>query len=229
MPSVVFKTYSDDGEIKQLEMDTDELRLNRMKRRPETWENALRRSIDAKLVKILAITLTYDTEGTLVPASDWSPKHISIFLDRLNKRKGLSILAYAWVVEVQERGVPHYHIILMYKGSVPYPDKSGLWQYGMSNIRFKVRSPYYLTTYLKKSYQKDFSRLPAGARAYAVSIRDKSLHKYMTSLLLPEHIRERYLIEGKQALEDLLLPMDMRSVFVGNAVTESYAEMLSNP
>lgn len=179
-----------------------------------------------KSLKRCMITLTYDTEGTLVPASEWSPKNISVFMDRLKKKKGLFVFAYAWVVELQARGVPHYHIILIYRGSVPYPDKSGLWRYGMSNIKFRVRTPYYLVTYLKKEAQKNFSLLPSGARAYGVSISDASEYRRMKSLLLPEVIRDRYLQEGDLALEDLVLPSDMRSQFVGNAYTKEYADLL---
>jgi hypothetical protein len=53
----------------------------------------------------------------------------------------------------------------------PYPDEAGLWPYGSTRVEV-ARSPFYLITYLKKEYQKDFSRFPKGIRAFAVYIRE---------------------------------------------------------
>jgi len=213
---------------KSFVIDLWRLRLDKLRKKVFAWCSAVSPLWSKSGVKRCMITLTYDTAGTVGEASNWSPKHISVFLDRLKKRKGLKVLAYAWVVEMQSRGVPHYHVILLYNGVVPYPDKSGLWRYGMSNIKFRLRTPFYISTYLKKSYQKDFSLLPSGARAYACSITDKALYHAFKVSLVPEVIRERYSIEGDDALQDLVLPSDMRAHFVGNAYTEGYADMLAN-
>lgn len=207
-------------------VDLWRLRLDKLRKKIFAWVEACQSLSDDRRVKKCLITLTYDTGGTITSPSSWSPKHISVFIDRLKKRKGLQVLAYAWVVELQERGVPHYHVFMFYKGNVPYPDKSGLWLYGMSNVRFRRRSARYLTAYLRKKNQKNFSLLPSGARAYACSISDPVLDLQFKALQLPEVIRQRYLDEGPIALDDLRLPADMRSVFVGNAVTEDFAKML---
>jgi hypothetical protein len=53
----------------------------------------------------------------------------------------------------------------------PYPDEAGLWPYGSTRVE-EARSPFYLITYLKKEYQKDFSRFPKGIRVFAVYIRE---------------------------------------------------------
>jgi len=209
-------------------IDLWKLRLDKLRKKLLAWSEAVKPLWEARGVKKCMVTLTYDTDGVLGLQAEWSPKHISVFLDRLKKRKGLDVLAYAWVVEMQSRGVPHYHIILLYKGVVPYPDKSGLWSYGLSNIKFKLRSSFYLVKYTGKKHQKDFSRLPSGARAYACSITDKSIALEFRALQLPEVIRDRYRVEGVDCLRDLVLPADMRSRFVGNAVTEDYALFISS-
>jgi len=220
-----YAVFSRDG--KSFVVDLWRLRLDKLRKKLQAWSLACAGLWSTKGVKKCMVTLTYDTKGLLVPASEWSPKHVSVFIDRLKKRKGLTVLAYSWVVELQERGVPHYHIVIIYQGVVPYPDKSGLWRYGLSNVKFRLRSPYYLIRYTGKEKQKNFSLLPSGSRAYAVSISDKYTYNIMKSLLLPEVIRERYLVEGVDALQDLVLPSSMRSQFVGNALTVSFANMLA--
>lgn len=201
-------------------------RLNDLRKRISAWCD-LSSKVFTKGCKRCLITLTYDTQGTLYEASEWSPKHVKVFMDRLKKKRGLDVLAYAWVVELQERGVPHYHIILIYKGHVPYPDKSGLWLYGMSNVTFKVRTPYYLLTYLGKSYQKNFSLLPKGARAYATSFTDAGYRNELRVLLQPKHIQQRIRDEGWDAVLDLVKPQWMRAEYLGAAETVNYAEMLA--
>lgn len=203
-------------------------RLNDLRKKLQAWSVAVSPVWHRKGVKKCMITLTYDTNGLLFQPSEWSPNHITNYLKALRRRSGLEVLAYAWVVEVQKRGVPHYHIILLYKGSVPYPDRSGMWRYGLSTLTLKIRSAFYLVRYTGKEYQKDFSRLPNGARAYAVSISNPELRKKMRAELLPEHIRERYLVEGPEVLADLQRPSWLRSEYIGSAVTFDYASYLAD-
>jgi len=174
MATVVFKTYDDLGEIREVEMDTDEMRLNRMKRRLETWETALRRSIDAKLVKVMAITLTYDTNGTRTgkPAS-WEPRHISDLMKKIRKHCGDKLLGYCWVAELQERGVIHYHLLLVLEPRtyIPYLDQEGWWPWGMTEVKpLKRVSSSYLTKYVQKGLEGR-GRLPKGARMFACVLR----------------------------------------------------------
>jgi len=78
------------------------------------------------------------------------------------------LLAYAWVLEMQKRGAPHYHLLLYVKRGtrIPRPDDK-LWSHGSSRIE-TARSAYYIVTYTGKEYQK--SNLPAGARMFAAQI-----------------------------------------------------------
>ena len=94
------------------------------------------------------ITLTY-REGM-----PWRPEHISATLAcyvEWARRRGYH-LAYAWVMELTQRGVPHYHIVMWLPLGVtpPLPDKQGWWKHGMSQAKW-VRSPIgYLAKYLSK-------------------------------------------------------------------------------
>lgn len=79
------------------------------------------------------------------------------------KLSGRKDFFYLWVLEVQERAVPHYHLILVLpKGiSIKFPDKSN-WHWGSSNIRTvspqKYRSMF---SYLTKSFKfkRDLSNI----------------------------------------------------------------------
>jgi hypothetical protein len=54
----------------------------------------------------------------------------------LKKLLGDKLLAYAWVAELEKRGVIHYHIMivvppdLVIGDDLPYPDEAVLWRYG---------------------------------------------------------------------------------------------------
>jgi hypothetical protein len=80
------------------------------------------------------------------------------------KRKGVRRYFYAWVMEVQQRGVPHYHILLAYEGRIriPFPDQSW-WSYGSSNLQ--VLAGRSLMRYLAKYFEKELEN----AKGYQVS------------------------------------------------------------
>ena len=56
-------------------------------------------------------TLTYKGDNR-----QWRPEHISRYLDALRRwhynRTGSKTVRYAWVAELQARGVIHYHVIV---------------------------------------------------------------------------------------------------------------------
>lgn len=173
------------------------------------------------------ITLTYDTQGTLTyNPEDWREGDIKRCLDNYTrKHKHFRVVAYAWVLELQEKGTPHYHIMVIYTGHIPYPDKSGYWSHGMSNVKWKIRTSFYLVTYLKKKYQKSIDLYPQGARSYGVSFSDPNYrHKHRLSLLSPsdKEIVER---EGFEHLKEFKKrPEWLRSQYIGSAVTPEFAD-----
>jgi hypothetical protein len=139
-----------------------------MRKRIADWVNILNGVYSDK--KFIMVTLTY------APKFEWEPNHIRAFMLSMRKLLGDNILAYAWVAELQKRGAIHYHIMFLVPMELeigedfPYPDEAGLWPYGFTRVDI-ARSPFYLVTYLKKEYQKDFSKFPKGIRVFAVYIR----------------------------------------------------------
>jgi len=106
------------------------------------------------------------------PGVSWQPNHVRDYLQELRKMSGSGLVAYAWVAELQKRGVVHYHIfmVVLRGTNVPTPDKSGMWPHGSTKIE-TGKSPYYLVTYLGKEYQKDFGQMSItypGMRSFAV-------------------------------------------------------------
>jgi len=142
-----------------LDIDRNAARLARMRRRVYAWSQYL--SNYTGPVRRLMLTLTYR------PGEEWAPNDIRDFMLALRSALGGALLAYAWVAEVQARGAVHYHVYIICKEGthVPYPDE--IWVHGSTNIT-TARNVFYITTYIGKEYQKDFSRLPAGARLFAV-------------------------------------------------------------
>lgn len=177
-------------------VDAKRARLWHLRRRIFAWSKAVDKIACAPGVRKAMFRLSYDTEGTLVPASNWAPLHISEFIDGLHARMGKRLLAYAWVAEVQRRGVIHYHVLLIFTGSAPVPDKEyrgrdarghmrnfkRLWPYGLSHCTWNVRTHFYLSSYVKKEYQKDFDKFPMGAHAWGVYVQgDKYALRFFTA------------------------------------------------
>lgn len=111
------------------------------------------------------LTLTYrDVNG-------YQPKHISEYLDKVRKwlgRRGITA-RYQWVLELQNRGAPHYHVLLWLpkRLKVPMPDRSGMWAHGSSRAEWARAPVGYLVKYASKG--DDTADLPKGARLYGVA------------------------------------------------------------
>lgn len=117
---------------------------------------------------VIMVTLTYER------TDQWEPSHIRECLQRMRmhfKRREWRF-RYVWVAELQLRGAVHYHVMVFVPlgESLPFADDQGWWPHGMSNTK-RVNSPLgYLMHYLKKGkgHQKDYTKLPKGARSYGV-------------------------------------------------------------
>lgn len=140
-------------------------RIVRMRRRVCKWANLLKSYTDDKAhYQMMMITLTY--RDTLA----WSPYDISRFMLRVKTELGSSLMAYAWVGEMQARGAVHYHVILVTSAGVrlPKPDNAGWWPYGMTRVEL-ARTPFYLVKYVGKEHQRD--AYPVGMRIFAIYVR----------------------------------------------------------
>ena len=150
-------------------IDSAKSRVYRAQRRIKAWSEAMPDRI--RVVKrgkevweeprLVMITLTYRD------ALGWAPNDIREYMLRLRGEHKSRLLAYAWIMETQARGAPHYHVMLYLKRGtlIEKPDTSGAWSHGMSKIE-TARSPFYILRYAGKEYQKEM--LPSGARMFAV-------------------------------------------------------------
>lgn len=164
-----------DGE-KQHKVDSQIARLVRCQRRVKAWSDALprlnrrwRRALKGRAgPRIVMLTLTYQE------ADAWEPNHIRNFMLSLRQELKKNLWAYTWVLEMQERGAPHYHVLLYVapNTNVPAPDEAGLWTHGATRRETAKRGPKYILTYVGKEYQKE--GLPHGARMFAVHIGKKT-------------------------------------------------------
>lgn len=149
--------------------DPVKIRLARMRRRIFHWVEMMQTHHQKGLTRLVMVTLTY------APENDWKANHMRDFMLAFRRSIGAdNLLAYAWVGELQRRGVPHYHLIMLVKKGtdIPKPDESGVWPWGMSQIK-TAKTAYYLVSYLKKEYQKE-GQFPKGMRMFAVWVK-KSL------------------------------------------------------
>ena len=187
------------GEV--MVIDNVRLRLSHLRRRVYAWANVTKSLVGQLGVQMTMYGLTYDTQGTLVKASDWEVGDIREFMYCLRARMGKRLLAYAWVAERQARGTMHYHVAIVHTGFAPKPDISymrrnergelrsyeRMWMKGNSHTDYKMRSPFYLVSYLKKEYQKDFEHFPIGAHAWAVWVSDAALQASLRMQSLGEY------------------------------------------
>lgn len=147
-------------------VNNKEARLSKMRKRVCAWAEVIKPIIDKNSgCQMLMIGLTYR------PGEEWKANDIREFIISFKKKVGVkNIIAMARVGELQERGAVHYHIVVVVKRGIriPKPDKSGLWRHGSSRVEV-ARSPFYLVSYTKKSYQKE-GEFPKGLRMYDVWI-----------------------------------------------------------
>ena len=153
-------------------LDSKQTRLRRFQKRVHAWADALPREVRRVRragkrftigPRLVMLTLTYQD------ADAWQPNQIRDFMKALRRELGAALYGYAWVLEMQQRGAPHYHVLLYVKArtDVPKPDEAGLWAYG-STRRETAKSAFYISKYVGKEYQKE--QLPKGARMFAVQI-----------------------------------------------------------
>jgi len=136
--------------------------------------------------RVAMFTLTYrDIDG-------YSPRHISTFIkttrERL-RRMGWP-MRYVWVLELQKRGAPHYHVLIWLPRGVtlPKPDKSGHWQHGLTRAEWARNAVGYVAKYAAKSESRH--ELPRGARVCGVGGLDKARSAVRRWWLAPCWVRE---------------------------------------
>jgi hypothetical protein len=138
------------------------------------------------------VTLTY------APEVVYSSRQITEYVRRT--RAWLEardvVYAYEWVLEMQRRGAPHYHVLwwLPHTVRVPKPDtttgrqRKPLWPWGLTRVERARSGPAYIVKYASKGDQG--RRLPTGARLYGVGGFD-SAKRVAQWRALPAYVREK--------------------------------------
>jgi len=158
-PGLVLLKTSD---TQPLEIDQQGARLTRMRRSLIWSSNLIQEALGPLGYKPVMLTLTYrDVDGG-------NPRDISECLkcirQWLNRRE--RALHYVWVLELQQRGTPHYHVVIwLPRGlTLPKPDKQGWWPHGHTRIEWARKAVGYLLKYASKFDSK--CGLPKGSRLH---------------------------------------------------------------
>lgn len=148
----------------------------------------------------LMVTLTYKART----AEAYSVKDVSAYIELLRKwykRNHPQVpLRYVWVLEDQQDGTPHYHVIVWVpKGlKLPMPDKTGMWTHGMTRIEKAKHSVGYLAHYAAKlaKHNSDIFRaskvLPKGARIWSRGGLTETQRRIFRWWRLPSYLRDEY-------------------------------------
>lgn len=104
-----------------LYVNTHEMRLAHCKRRLLAWSRCINRYLDNHQALIRGVMLTYRE------ADMWAPEQITSFIRRVKRHCGDSLWAYAWVLEMQERQVEHYHICFVFSPDTVFPRPVSEW------------------------------------------------------------------------------------------------------
>jgi len=153
-------------------------RLRRMRRCTVAHAEACRTVLGHRVEAIMA-TLTYR------PGEDWNRRQVSRYVDATIKwaaRRKVR-LRYQWVIELQQRGAPHYHVLwwVPHGFRLPKPDAQGHWPHGSSRIELARRAVGYLVKYATKG--DDSMALPRGGRLFGCGGEpDARLPKHRASL-----------------------------------------------
>ena len=227
---------------KAMVVDNVKKRLMCMRRRLFAWAKVVTDAGFKSSYKVAMVTLTYDVLGTLVEPADWKAGHIRQFMHSLKKRMGKRLKAAAWVGELQKNGHVHYHVLVIFEGRFLYPDKpcivdgvryKRLWPYGMSKVTFRLRTLYYICSYVGKGYQKNFMEFPDGAHGWAAYIEDPYLKeqlKYLSLSKFHQKIVDEFgwssLKSGKWSANQELEEGN-KLLYAGSAYSKDYATMLA--
>jgi len=169
-------------------------RARRVKRVGEAWLDAYAQAVENNDVWLLAESVTFADPDA------WHPRAIVALVTALRKNIGRRLIDYFWTAEMQERGAPHYNLLMIVVPGtfVPMFDKAGWWTYGTSHHYGRIRTARaarYMVGYSTKPEQKGGPGGPAfpkGMRAYGMRL-SKTVGVFMRTLvklaLLPAWLR----------------------------------------
>ena len=173
----------------QIEIDPAKARVTRLRKGLGVGAKRLHNMYRGRQNQCL-VTLTYRGDNR-----NWRPEHISDYIKcvkRWYKRQtGGNGLRYAWVAELQVRGVIHYHIVFWLKKGLTMPkaDKQGWWPHGMSNTIRATAPVAYLMKYVSKVDSKNVGSFPHGARIFGLGGLDKTGRDCKRWVLWPSYLQ----------------------------------------
>lgn len=136
----------------------------------------------------LMITTTYR------PGLDWEPCHISNMLRHYRRELAQTgdKLVYAWVLEMQKRGAPHYHVAIRAPRGrkLSMPDAAGYWPHGSTRIEWARNPVGYMAKYLSKLNEID--HYPKGARISGFGGLTPEAKRERRYWAAPSYIREQF-------------------------------------
>lgn len=173
-----------------IEIDKRESRLKRMRRAVLTSARLLRDEPRRGSFRgrWAMLTLTYR------PDAEWDRRHVSDLLHHARHwlaRRGHK-LRYVWVMELTERGAPHYHIaVYLPKGlTLPKPDKQGWWRWGWTRIEWAKHLIGYLAKYISKGSADH--EYPKAARISGSGGLSAQARREKRWWLAPSYVREQF-------------------------------------
>lgn len=170
------------------ELSEEEKKENRAKVRQRA-KNTVRRLINANVgqyddITPKFMTLTYEENETDITKCN---KHFKDFILRLNFyvfRSKLSKLKYVSVIEFQERGAVHYHVVFFNLPYIKNDRLRAIWSHGFVRIN-KIKEVDNVGAYVTKYMTKEDDERLKGRKSYTTS---KGLYQ-------PIEITEKKMIE----------------------------------
>lgn len=175
-----------------VDLDTQLQRLAHMKRNTITAlriADEMPNADPARPDRWLMATLTYQ------PGIEWEARHVTETVRayrRYLRRHVDSPLIYAWVLEMQKRGAPHYHLAIRSPQGrkLPMPDEAGYWPHGSTRIEWARNAVGYMAKYLSKI--NELERYPKGARISGFGGLSESGRIERRRWLAPAYVREAF-------------------------------------
>ena len=135
------------------------------------------------------LTLTY------APGNEWHARHISDLQKKIRRYLGKHGKSYdfVWVCELQERGAPHYHILILVPHGVrlPMPDVMGWWPHGSTRIEKVEKAIGYLIKYVSKG-QDTIHKFVRGQRTHGSGGLCKAAQMERRWWMAPQYVREHW-------------------------------------
>lgn len=186
---LVSSLTSDKDPSRELTIDRFQSRYKRLRKNVLTSERLLRATAERRGFRyfLAMLTLTY------APGIEWQPYHITEIQKRI--RAWLAArghrYCYVWVCELQQRGAPHYHVLIWIPRGLrlPKPDSFGWWPHGMSNIQKVERGGGYLAKYLSKMGD-GIHRFRKGQRTHGSGGLDVAASRERRWWMAPKYVRD---------------------------------------